>query len=455
MQHTGRVLNKDIIADFVYGLAPSTKNQYLKRLTKFLNYLKLKPSASLEERAAFFLKEARRKGKDRGKEWTQKCLMGFITDLEEEVKSGKFQRSTIKNYYKAVRLFYKNNGYRDLDWDRIRRPFKRVRKVADDRAPKLHEIQRLVEYPDRRIKPIVYVMASSGIRVGSWKYSQWKHITPLDKDGQIVTDDREVAPAKMLAYNEKTQEWYTTFITPEAYNALKDWMDFRAANGEEIEPESPLMRDIFAYRYGKKTAENPQKLTSDSIGRIIEQGLKEQGIRTPLTNGAKHYEFQAAHGFRKFFKTAPEQAGMHGINVETLMGHGLGISDHYARPTDLDLLKDYLKTVDSLTISNTKQMVIKEVSENQQALAAQMQSKDREIQALREQTQEMNKQLTAVIEQQQQDANTFDMKFVKLLEIVNSLDQKEILKMMPRKLTTKERQKTEEFMKEIRTLPDE
>jgi hypothetical protein len=140
-------------------------------------------------------------------------------------------------------------------------------------------------------------------------------------------------------------------------------MEFRKANGEQIGPESPL-HDIFAYRYGKKTANDPQKLTTDSIGRIIEQGLKE-GIRQPLTNGVKHHEFQSAHGLRKYYTTTAEQAGMNGINIEILMGHDLGISEHYARPTDQAPLRDYLKAVDSLTISNNKQMVIK-VSETQQ-----------------------------------------------------------------------------------------
>jgi hypothetical protein len=66
----------------------------------------------------------------------------------------------------------------------------------------------------------------------------------------------------------------------------------------------------------------------------------------------------------------------------------------------------------------------------------------------------MSKQLADVIEQQQQHANTFDMKFVKLLDIVKtgladqdeatgSFISREILKMMPRKLTTKELQKIE------------
>lgn len=43
--------------------------------------------------------------------------------------------------------------------------------------------------------------------------------------------------------------------------------------------------------------------------------------------------------------------GMKPINIETLMGHSTGISDSYYRPTEKDLLEDYLKVVDLLTIS--------------------------------------------------------------------------------------------------------
>jgi 4'-phosphopantetheinyl transferase EntD len=38
------------------------------------------------------------------------------------------------------------------------------------------------------------------------------------------------------------------------------------------------------------------------------------------------------------------------INVETLMGHSTGISDSYYRPTEKELLDDYLNVVDHLTI---------------------------------------------------------------------------------------------------------
>lgn len=52
-----------------------------------------------------------------------------------------------------------------MDWDRISKSLPRVRHKASDRAPTSEEIQKLVDYPDRAIKPLVYVMCSSGIKI--------------------------------------------------------------------------------------------------------------------------------------------------------------------------------------------------------------------------------------------------------------------------------------------------
>ena len=63
-----------------------------------------------------------------------------------------------------------------IQWKKITRGLPKIRRYADDRAPTIEEIQQLCEYPDRRIKGIVYTMASSGIRLGAWDYLRWKDI---------------------------------------------------------------------------------------------------------------------------------------------------------------------------------------------------------------------------------------------------------------------------------------
>jgi hypothetical protein len=113
-----------------------------------------------------------------------------------------------------------------INWKMITRGLPKGRQAANDRAPTIEEIKKLLEYPDRRIKPIVYTMASSGIKLGAWNYLKWKHVKPMtDEKGNIVA-------AELTVYTGDSEEYYA-FITPEAYNALTDWMDFRASYGEK------------------------------------------------------------------------------------------------------------------------------------------------------------------------------------------------------------------------------
>ena len=62
------------------------------------------------------------------------------------------------------------------------------------------------------------------------------------------------------------------------------------------------------------------------------------------------------HGFRKWFKTQSEISGMKPINVEILIGHSVGLSDSYYRATEAELLEDYLKAIDFLTLSVEHQL---------------------------------------------------------------------------------------------------
>ncbi|HEY7082186.1 MAG TPA: hypothetical protein VH500_21050 [Nitrososphaeraceae archaeon] len=104
-------------------------------------------------------------------QWAEVELMRFIMFQRERVESREIVGSTIRNYIKATKLFCQMNDL-VLNWDKVRRGLPSSRQSANDRAPTLEEIKRLVEYPDRRIKPIISTMVSSGIQIGSWDYLQ-------------------------------------------------------------------------------------------------------------------------------------------------------------------------------------------------------------------------------------------------------------------------------------------
>ncbi len=73
-----------------------------------------------------------------------------------------------------------------VNWKKIGKGLLREKLYGDDRIPTFDEITQLMKYPDRRIKPIVLVMASSGIRSGAWDYLRWKHVTPIERESKII-----------------------------------------------------------------------------------------------------------------------------------------------------------------------------------------------------------------------------------------------------------------------------
>ncbi len=113
-----------------------------------------------------------------------------------------------------------------VPWKKILRGMPKGRRYANDRAPNLNEIKCLIQYPGRRIKPIIYVMATSGIRLGAWDYLRWSDISPFTQNGKVIG-------AKITVYSGEEDEYFS-FITPEAWESLNDWMNYRKQSGELI-----------------------------------------------------------------------------------------------------------------------------------------------------------------------------------------------------------------------------
>ena len=258
----------------------------------------------------------------------------------------------------------------------------------------------MLEAPDRRLKPIILTMISSGIRSGAWQEIKWKHVIPLkDKNGNIVA-------AKLLVYAGDREEYYT-FITLEAYLALSNWMKFREGYGEKITGESWLMRNMWRTideTKGKNlgVAKEPKKLDKQAIYKIVERALysqksrmktsKDESINDEGNINSRMHEFKALHGYRKYFKTNCEAAGMKSINIEILMGHNIGVSKSYYKPTEQEVLQDYLKAVNLLTIGNENKLKsrINELVEKERVqeyiINKKLMEKDEEIQLLKQKT---------------------------------------------------------------------
>jgi integrase len=216
--------------------------------------------------------------------WLRKIIISFLKHLEQTgVKTGKFGRNTLKNYYKPIHRFCTKHEI-ELPWKKITEGLGKVRSVANDRAPTLEEIASLLKNPDRRIKPIVLIILSSGIRIGAFQYLDWKHVIPLDIDRhETKPDDLEkIVAAKIIVYAGE-EDSYFSFITPEAYQAVKEWMDYRTKTGEKITGDSPVIRDYACIKYGQRTTKLPRRLGVESIGRIVEIALKSKSAEGPLS----------------------------------------------------------------------------------------------------------------------------------------------------------------------------
>ena len=332
------------IDNFLYALrAPETKRKYPQRLKFFFDFV-FPTINDLGSQSIEFISKAR--GND---QFVYRCFLNFIVNQNRRVDKKEITAGTVRNYYKAAKLFCEMNDI-IVNWKKIAKGLLKEKEYGDDRAPTVNELVEIMKYPDRRIKPIVLVMCSSGIRGGAWDYLKWKHIVPIERNGQIVA-------AKIIVYAGEADSYYG-FISGEAYYACLDWMDFRASQGETITGDSFLMRDMWQTTHKKRgtagVASFPKQLKSSGIKSLMERALKTQGVEQILKEGTNHNtrrEWKVLHGYRKWFNSILVNANFPHLKKEKLMGHDLRLDNNYFKPNSDDLLNSYLDVVNLLTLN--------------------------------------------------------------------------------------------------------
>jgi integrase len=232
---------------------------------------------------------------------------------------------------------------------------KRIRKykgerirVVKDRAYTHEEISMFLNLGDIRIRAVVLLMASSGIRVGSIPSLQLRHL-------QKMTDNIY----KITTYENSSDEYFT-FCTPECGKAIDTYLEYRKRNGEILKPESYLIRKQFDIRDLKQVKNSNKSICLPTLRGLIDCTAIKAGLRFVKHGKLKRERKQLAltHAFRKFFTNQLVNSKVNPEIREMLLGHTIGLASSYYRPTEQEMLNEYLKAVDNLTINEENRLKI-------------------------------------------------------------------------------------------------
>lgn len=273
-------------------------------------------------------------------------LITYLVDLR---KNQKLSYSSLAMRLAALRKFYEMNDV-ILNWKKVSNYLGENAKIFKDRAYTTEEIQQLLTKADERGRVVFLLLASTGMRIGAVPGLKLKHLTKItDYDLYQIT-----------VYDNTRDEYYC-FCSPECANAIDSYFAYRERCYEKIGPESPLIREQFD-RDNPDKARNPKNVSLDMLGFLIRELLIAAGIRTvehlteTKTNGRLRKEVMTSHGFRKFATTNMIRAKVNPEAREMLLGHSIGLSNSYYRPDSNEILTEYLKAVDLLTINEENRL---------------------------------------------------------------------------------------------------
>ncbi len=267
-------------------------------------------------------------------EGTTDTLADFIQHLKDKGNS----RRTIRSYLTGVKHFYIMNDNTSINWGKMRKFLGKVQTTTknNDKLYSKEQLQRLMEVATERERIAFLLMLSAGLRIGT---------LPELKVGDLVKMNEE-ALYKIRVYSGTSSE-YITFCSPECSTAIDSYLELRKRKGEEITPDSPLLATL---------GDDPRPLKLNSIISLLNRVLLDAGIRIQGDTKYRRHRVARFHSFRKHYNTCLAKAGVKPALKEVLMGHYVGLESSYLRPTEDELLTEFIKAIDLLTISEEKHL---------------------------------------------------------------------------------------------------
>ncbi len=269
-------------------------------------------------------------------EKTKDALMRYIRFSNERIDRGEIASDAVFAYLKPIKLALDMNDVPFI-WSRLRR-LVHIKTYPKDREYTLDEIKLLVSKAQPHLRVAILFMVSSGIRVGAFDYMRVGDVAPLEIDGKVVC-------GKLTVYAGEGNDEYVTLISKEAYD---EWLLYLRRRGNPP-VTAPAITDR-AERNGIKAY---------SVRRALNHLLWSSGLRREKK---KRHEVMQAHGFRKFFDNTAKDY-LDEEYVERLMGHDMGVREHYDRHLPKLAVEQYLRAMPYLSVGEAYRNEAKHLDE--------------------------------------------------------------------------------------------
>ena len=208
-----------------------------------------------------------------------------------------------------------------------------------DRGYSVEEIQKMLEIGCQgrlREKVAILVLSSAGgMRIGGL------HILKKGDLKEMQTTQGEKVYG-IRVYSDSSQDYFTP-CSPECTVAIDRYLEERASAGELLKYDSPVIRNL----YNSLSVKAVKPLSYQGIKNLVRTVVKLSGVRIGFEFKGQVKE---SREFRKFYKCESDLSGMVPGIVELTQGHNIGMATHYLIPKESDILKEYEKVLNRITI---------------------------------------------------------------------------------------------------------
>jgi hypothetical protein len=322
---------------FIDGIkADASKVGYSNSLKRYMNHLQL-------QEVDFLLHNS-----------DAKFIESQIIDYIMSLRNIGVSYNTIKYLIAPVFTFYQLNDV-VLNRKKVSRYLGEFKRMVRDEAYSSEMICTALQNVDHRMRCVILLLASTGCRIGALPSLTLSNLTMLPDYGMY----------KIVFYEGTSSEYYT-FCTREcAKTGIDNYLLYRKRCGEKIafnesmhrwEPsDAPLIRlqfdvnDLLQVKY-------PARTTLSTLRTALTNQLVRSGLRmiehptAPQSMKRIRKSISLTNGFRKHVISTFIEAGLNHEIRELISNHDTHLDQNYFRPSEDQVLREFLKAEPNLTI---------------------------------------------------------------------------------------------------------